>query len=112
MIAIVAIVNVEDARITCGVDGEVARAGAVDGYGTGNGQLTRTVSSATPSKTEFTFSFNGTDLGYKTTFYMYDAILGLYADDGGTWSFGHSWWRITTDSYIREFINMEIRLFQ
>ena len=74
--------------------------------GNGEGKLMRTVSGYPPSKTEFTFSFNGTDSGYKTTLYVYDAILGLYADEGNVNSdkYGHSWWNLTVDNNIKTFI--------
>ena len=75
--------------------------------GDGEGKLMRTVSGYPPSKTEFTFSFNGADSGYKSTFYMYEAKLELSADAGdglifGDDKYGHSWWNLTVDDDLTE----------
>jgi len=74
--------------------------------GDGEGKLMRTVSGYPPSKTEFTFSCNGTDSGLKTTFYMYEAKLELSADAGDGLIFddkyGHSWWNLTVDDDLTE----------
>ncbi|HRT04200.1 MAG TPA: hypothetical protein P5204_00735 [Kiritimatiellia bacterium] len=74
--------------------------------GTGPEKLTRTVSrtvSAGASKTEFTFTCGGTDSGLKTTIYVYDAKVGLFADEGDLQNIdvGHSWGRYTIDDDTR-----------
>ncbi len=77
--------------------------------GTGSTKLTRTVSrtiAAGASKTEFTFICGGTDSGFKTTVYVYDARVALFADNGGENSpqVGHSWGRYTLDSYATDLV--------
>lgn len=74
--------------------------------GIGSEKLTRTVNrsvAAGPSKTEFTFSYCGSDSGLKTTVYVYDAKVSLFADNGGENSpeVGHSWGRYTLDDDTR-----------
>ena len=82
--------------------------------GEGSEKLTRTVNrsvSAGASKTEFTFTCGGTDSGFKTTVYVYDAKVGLYADEGDLQNIdiGHSWGRYSLDVYARELIPMDLR---
>jgi hypothetical protein len=73
--------------------------------GQGTGRLERTISTDSPSKTEFTFSYGGIDSGLKTTVYVYEAGLKMLAhDDDGIISVGHSWWDLSADQYIKEFI--------
>jgi hypothetical protein len=70
--------------------------------GTGSGKLTRIIwryVSTGASKTEFTFSCGGTDSGFKTTVYVYDARVALFADEGDLQNLevGHSWGRYSID---------------
>ena len=68
--------------------------------GVGSDRLTRTVRrDAGPSKTVFTFTCNGVDMGLKTIVYVYKAKLGLYADKGSfsSASVGHSWGEYSLD---------------
>ena len=87
------------------VENEVPAGWTLQG-GNGNEKLTRTVNrsvAAGASKTEFTFSYNGTDSEFKTTIYVYDAKVGLYADKGDMQNIqvGHSWGRYTVDDDTR-----------
>ncbi|MFH0908272.1 MAG: hypothetical protein V1929_05885 [bacterium] len=82
--------------------------------GTGSEKLMRTISrsiSAGPSKTEFTFDCCGSDSGLKTTVYVYDAKVGLFADAGDYQNIdvGHSWGRYMLDTYAQELIDEEVR---
>ncbi|MFH0909565.1 MAG: hypothetical protein V1929_12465 [bacterium] len=74
--------------------------------GTGSEKLMRTISrsiSAGPSKTELTFDCCGSDSGLKTTVYVYDAKVGLFADAGDYQNIdvGHSWGRYSIDDDTR-----------
>lgn len=74
--------------------------------GGGSEKLTRYIGReviAGPSKTELTFSFDGVDSGFKTTIYVYDAKVGLFAENGGAnlLSVGHSWGRYTINDEMR-----------
>ena len=82
--------------------------------GIGTEKLTRTISragSAGASKTEFTFTCGGTDSGLKTTVYVYEAKVGLFADEGDLQNIdvGHSWGRYSLDAYARELIPQHLR---
>lgn len=74
--------------------------------GAGNGKLTRSVVrsiSSGVSKTEFTFSCFGTDSGLRTTIYVYEAKVGLFADEGDLQNIdvGHSWGCYTISDDMR-----------
>jgi len=74
--------------------------------GIGSEKLSRTVSRtilAGASKTEFTFKCGSIDSGFKTTVYVYDARVGLFADEGDLQNIqvGHSWGRYTLDDNTR-----------
>lgn len=82
--------------------------------GSGSDKLTRYVSrtiQAGPSKTEFTFDCGGTNAGFTTTVYVYDAKVGLFANEGDRYNlnFGHSWGRYTLDAYASELVPSALR---
>ena len=84
--------------------------------GIGSRKLTRTVSRISQSgasKTEFTFTCGGSDSGFKTTVYVYDAKVGLFADEGDLQNLdvGHSWGRFSLDPYARELIPWNLGLY-
>jgi len=79
--------------------------------GLGSDKLTRTVSrtiSAGPSKTEFTFSCGGSDSGYRTTVYVYEARVGQFADEDPL-PVGHSWAQYSLDENTEELVDEELR---
>lgn len=82
--------------------------------GSGGDKLTRYVSRTTqagPSKTEFTFSCGGTNVGFTTTVYVYDAKVGLFADEGDLQNLevGHSWGQYSLDAFAQELVPEEHR---
>jgi len=79
--------------------------------GNGTDRLLRTVDRSAPSKTEFAFTFNGFDSGLKTTVYVYDAEVGLYADEGNPPALievGHSWGIYSLDNYSKQLIPVHL----
>ena len=107
---VVSVTNTSDVTVTATLNPAIAETDLPSGWtikgGTGSGKLQRTVSTASSSKTVFTFTCGGTDSGLKTTIYVYDAKLGLYADEGNEEQdkYGHSWWTFTVDSDIEALI--------
>jgi hypothetical protein len=84
--------------------------------GDGIGKLSRTIGRtvlAGASKSEFTFTFGGADSGLRTTVYVYEASVTLYADQGDMQNIdvGHSWGRFDLDAYIRELVPQDSRQY-
>ena len=97
---VISVTNTIDIIVTATISPTIAESdlpmGCTMAGGQGSGKLQRTVSAGIPSKTEFTFTCCGADSGLKTTVYVYDAKLGLYAD-AGDWKedkYGHSGWGV------------------
>jgi len=107
---VVSVAELSDVTVAATLDPCIAETELPSGWtlngGQGLGKLQRTVSTASASKTVFTFTCGGTDSGIETTIYVYDAKLGLYADKGdwGDDKYGHSWWYLTVDSDTKDFI--------
>ena len=103
------------ATITPSISESQLPAGSTLQGGTGSEKLTRTISrtiSAGASKTEFTFTCGGVDSGLKTTVYVYDAKVGLFANEGDLQNIvGHSWGRYSLDAYTRELIPWNLRQY-
>jgi len=75
--------------------------------GNGSERLSRTVERSSESesgKTVFTFFCGNVDSGLKTTVYVYDAKIGLYAD-GQIDPVGHSWAKIMMDYDSKQLIS-------
>ncbi|MCL2105088.1 MAG: hypothetical protein FWH21_08580, partial [Kiritimatiellaeota bacterium] len=95
------------AKFTPEISTDLLPAGWTLQGGDGADPFERTISRwPSPSKTEFTFSCNDSDSGAKTTIYVYNARLGLYADAGASNlpDVGHSWTGLYLDEDARELL--------
>ena len=107
---VISVTNTSDVTVTATLNPLMVESALPSGWtingGQGSGKLQRTCSTDSASKTEFTFTCDGTDSGLKTTIYVYDTQLGLYADEGNAAQdkYGHSWWKFTADSDIEDLV--------
>ncbi len=74
-------------------------------------KLVHTIARSAPSKSVCSFDIHGSDSGYRTAVYIYDARVGFFADNGGENrpDIGHSWGRYALDSHTMELIPPELR---